>query len=229
MSRIVAVDGPIGGLQVGSTVEAQYDVPEDAWYFVENGSAHMPFCVLQEIALHPEHLANWRAVHTNGTDAPLMTPPDRIDPSALGALGYRKPGAVMLALRNEAVGRETFDRAMREYARRWAFKHPTPADFFRTVEDVSGQDLSWFWNGFFYTTDQLDLGIAGVETKEVEGRRVATVTITRGSSIVFPPSVRLRLADGSTQDARFPVQLWSTCGRQSCDRVQASVVVRSKR
>ena len=175
----------------------------------------------------PTYLANWRTVHANGTDAPLMTPPDRIDPSALGALGYRKPGAVMLALRNEAVGRETFDRAMREYARRWAFKHPTPADFFRTVEDVSGQDLSWFWNGFFYTTDQLDLGIAGVETKEVEGRRVATVTITRGSSIVFPPSVRLRLADGSTQDARFPVQLWSTCGRQSCDRVQASVVVRS--
>ncbi len=61
--------------------------------------------------------------------------------AALGAIGYRKPGAVLLTLRDNVVGRETIDRAFREYVHRWAFKHPTPGDFFRTIENVSGQDL----------------------------------------------------------------------------------------
>src|SRR5207344_1554738 len=73
----------------------------------------------------------------DGTQSPLMTPPDRIAAAALGAIAYRKPGATLLTLRDVVVGRETMDRAMREYARRWAFKHPTPGDFFRTVENVS--------------------------------------------------------------------------------------------
>ena len=110
----------------------------------------------------PEYVANWRQSVDNGTQSPLMTPPDRIDPDGLGAIGYRKPGAVLLALRDNVIGREAMDRAMREYARRWAFKHPTPADFFRTVENVSGEDLSWFWNAFFYGTDVLDIAVDGV-------------------------------------------------------------------
>ena len=72
-------------------------------------------------------------------------------------------GAVLITLRDHVVGRETMDLALREYVRRWAYKHPTPGDFFRTVENVSGQDLSWFWRGFFYTTDVLDIGIDSVK------------------------------------------------------------------
>jgi hypothetical protein len=105
----------------------------------------------------PGYVENWRASVDNGKQAPLMTPPDRVDPDALGAVGYRKPGAVLLTLRDNVIGREAMDRAMREYARRWLFKHPTPGDFFRTVENESGEDLSWFWNGFFYGTDVLDI------------------------------------------------------------------------
>ena len=105
-----------------------------------------------EAAISPERthfhrtVEDWRTRSTNGTQSPLMTPPDRIDPDALGAIGYRKPAAVLLALRDHVIGRETIDRAIREYTRRWAFKHPTPGDFFRTVENESGEDLSWFWN-----------------------------------------------------------------------------------
>src|SRR5262245_11638221 len=90
----------------------------------------------------PGYFDNWKAIVEKGPQSPLMTPPDRIDTAALGAIGYRKPGAVLLALRDNVIGRETMDRAVREYARRWAFKHPTPADFFRTIENVSGADLS---------------------------------------------------------------------------------------
>src|SRR5690606_30571294 len=61
------------------------------------------------------------------------------------------------------MGRELFDFAFREYSRRWAFKHPTPADFFRTMEDASGEDLDWFWRGWFYDTDPCDISLDSVK------------------------------------------------------------------
>src|SRR5581483_6602289 len=94
-------------------------------------------------------LASWKSAVDRHIQSPLMAAPDHIDAAALGAMGYSKPGAVLL---DNVVGRATMDRAMREYVHRWAFKHPTPGDWFRTIENVSGQDLSWFWRGFFYST-----------------------------------------------------------------------------
>jgi hypothetical protein len=149
-----------------------------------------------------------------------MTPPDRIAPAGLGAVGYRKPGAVLLALRDNVVGRETMDRAMREYTRRWAFKHPTPADFFRTVENVSGEDLSWFWNAFFYTTDVLDISVDGVGMRQSAGQTFVDVSLRRVTSIPFPVTMRLKFNDATTQDVRLPVQIWS-----HSDRYTASVAV----
>ena len=172
----------------------------------------------------PGYLANWRQVAAAGLDAPLMTPPDAIAPAALGALAYRKPAAVLLALRNHVVGPAAFDGALREYVRRWAFRHPTPGDFFRTVEDVTGEDLAWFWRSFWYTTDLLDLAVEGVtnETTAADGT-VATIVLRRTTSVPFPALLRLRLADGSARDVRLPVALWA---RPSAgDRIEASVAV----
>ena len=170
----------------------------------------------------PAMLANWKAIQSQNLSAPLMTPPDRIDRNALGALGYRKPAAVLLTLRNHVVGAEAFDRAFREYTRRWAFKHPTPADFFRTVENVTGRDLSWYWRAFFYTNDVLDLGIDDVSNATVEGQIVASIAVRRRTSIPFPIIMRLRLSDGSTENVTIPVEIWS-----SNQRVTAEVPVRS--
>jgi Peptidase family M1 domain len=164
------------------------------------------------------YLKSWAGTVEDNTQTPLMAMPDHIPASALGAMGYRKPGAVMLTLRDNVVGRETMDRAMQIYVRRWAFKHPTPGDFFRTIENVSGQDLSWFWRGFFYSTDVLDIGIDSVTS---DGS-TATVTLTKHTSILFPVSIRLALKDGSTQDVHAPVDLWSRG-----DQVQLSVPVRA--
>ena len=172
----------------------------------------------------PSYLANWRQVQDAGLAAPLMTPPDRIDRNALGAIGYRKPAAVLLTLRNHVVGAEVFDRAFREYTRRWAFKHPTPADFFRTIESVSGDDLSWYWRAFWYGNDVLDLAVEGVSNKSEEGQTTAAITVRRNTSIPFPLEMRLRLADGSTQDVRIPVDIW---GPNASTRVTAEVPVRS--
>jgi len=167
------------------------------------------------------YVEEWRAVVENGTQSPLMTMPDLINPGALGAIGYRKPAAVLLTLRDHVVGREAFDRAFREYIRRWAFRHPTPADFFRTIESYTGQDLSWFWRGFFYGTGVLDIGIDSVSSAAVNGDYRAMVTLSKHSDIPFPVELRLKLADGSTQDARLPALIW-----KDGDRYVAAIPVR---
>jgi hypothetical protein len=166
---------------------------------------------------------DWAQARDGNVDAPLMTPPDHLDAAALGALAYRKPALVLLTLRNHVVGPETFDRAFREYARRWAFRHPTPGDFFRTIENVSGADLAWFWRSFWYTTDVLDIGIEGVETSGEGANRTATLALRRMTSIPFPVAARLRLADGTTRDVRFPVDVWARPSGD--DRVRVSVSV----
>jgi hypothetical protein len=154
-------------------------------------------------------LADWKQVVAAGIESPLMTAPDHIDPAALGAIGYRKPAVTLLTLRNHVLGAETFDRAFREYTRRWAFKHPTPGDFFRTIENVSGADLSWFWRSWWYTTDKLDLAITGVETRRDGEGRTVYVEVARKTGVVFPPAVRVKYEDGTTEDFRFPVDVWA--------------------
>ncbi|NHZ78845.1 aminopeptidase [Massilia sp. CCM 8695] len=79
-----------------------------------------------------------------------------------GNNAYAKPATALIVLRETVLGRELFDFAFREYARRWKFKRPTPADFFRTMEDASGTDLDWFWRGWFYTTDAVDVSVDGI-------------------------------------------------------------------
>jgi hypothetical protein len=169
---------------------------------------------------YPAYETNWRESVENGKQAPLMTPPDRIDADALGAIGYRKPAAVLLALRDNVIGRDAMDRAMREYARRWAFKHPTPGDFFRTVENVSGDDLSWFWNAFFYGTDVLDIAVDGVSMRQAGGQSLAEIHLRRVTSIPFPVTLRLKFIDASTMDVKLPVEVWSRS-----DRYMATVPV----
>jgi hypothetical protein len=91
---------------------------------------------------------------------PIMTNSESI--TALGPNSYAKPTAALNVLRETVLGRELFDFAFREYARRWKFKRPTPSDFFRTMEDASGTDLDWFWRGWFYTTDHVDVSVDGI-------------------------------------------------------------------
>jgi aminopeptidase N len=83
-----------------------------------------------------------------------------------GPNGYSKPATALVILRETVMGRELFDRAFKEYATRWRFKHPTPYDFFRTMEESSGVDLDWFWRGWFYSTDHVDIAL----DKIVQGR-----------------------------------------------------------
>ena len=94
------------------------------------------------------------------TIAPIMSKGDHV--YSFGSNAYGKPATALWILRETIMGKELFDHAFRTYSQRWMFKHPSPADFFRTMEDASGIDLDWFWRGWFYTTDVTDIGIEGV-------------------------------------------------------------------
>lgn len=97
---------------------------------------------------------------------PIMTNSESI--LQLGNNAYGKPATALNILRETIMGREVFDQAFKEYARRWAFKHPQPADFFRTMEDASGVDLDWFWRGWFYGTEPCDIAVTNVSKYRID-------------------------------------------------------------
>ena len=111
----------------------------------------------------------WKITRYMGGDkdniSPIMTNSESIH--QFGNNAYGKPATALNILRETVMGRELFDFAFKTYSQRWMFKHPTPADFFRTMEDASGVDLDWFWRGWFYTTDHVDMAIDGVKWYKV--------------------------------------------------------------
>jgi len=143
----------------------------------------------------------------SGREEPIMTPADRIRGS-LSVTAYTKPGLGLILLRDRILGRERFDPAFREYIRRWAYKHPTPADFFRTMEDGVGEDLSWFWRSWFYTTDRLDQAVDSVAAVDSAGLVASRVYLRSAGAMPMPVELDLRFADGRQQHLSLPVEIW---------------------
>ena len=108
---------------------------------------------------------------------PIMSNSDNI--VQFGNNAYGKPAAGLTILRETIMGRELFDYAFKEYAKRWAFKHPEPADLFRTLEDASGEDLDWFWRGWFYSTEVCDISIDTIKYAKPDLNAVAAETMDR--------------------------------------------------
>ena len=100
--------------------------------------------------------------------SPIMSNPENV--YQLGPNAYAKPATALNILRETVMGPELFDHAFKTYAQRWMFKHPTPEDFFRTMEDASAVDLDWFWRGWFYTTDYVDIGVKSVKKYSVSSK-----------------------------------------------------------
>ncbi len=105
----------------------------------------------------PRHIVDYMR---GKNQVPIMTNSESV--LQRGNNAYAKPATALNILRETVLGRELFDFAFREYAQRWKFKRPTPSDFFRTMEDASGTDLDWFWRGWFYTTDSVDVSVDGI-------------------------------------------------------------------
>ena len=113
---------------------------------------------------------------------PIMTNSEQI--IQFGNNAYGKPATALNILRETVMGKEMFDHAFKEYATRWAFKHPDPADFFRTMEDASGMDLDWFWKGWFYTIDYVDIELTNVKWYKVKNTKAGIENKTQEGKIV---------------------------------------------
>ncbi len=130
--------------------------------------------------------------------APIMSNPENV--YQLGANAYGKPATALNILRETVMGRELFDHAFKTYANRWKFKHPTPEDFFRTMEDASAVDLDWFWRGWFYTTDYVDMGVKDVKKYYVSSKpnkRVREIMEQRGMTEADLPPLVYMVEEGS--------------------------------
>ena len=108
---------------------------------------------------------------------PIMTNSESI--RQFGNNAYAKPTAALNILRETVIGRDLFDYAFKTYANRWKFKHPMPSDFFRTMEDASGVDLDWFWRGWFYTTDNVDIALTDVKTFKLNSKNPEEVAAAK--------------------------------------------------
>jgi Peptidase family M1 domain len=143
-------------------------------------------------------------------DGPILTPPDRIPEPLLGISAYVKPSVGLQLLRQEILGPDAFDDAFRTYIQRWAYKHPAPADFFRTMEDASGRRLDWFWREWFVENPHFDQAIDGVRTFSSGDTNQILVAYGNRARGVLPIRARFTLSDGSVVDYNYPAEVWST-------------------
>ncbi|MBB4592023.1 M1 family metallopeptidase [Xanthomonas cannabis] len=123
-------------------------------------------------------------------------------------LTYFKGALGLVLLREQILGPERFDPAFRKYIATWAYKHPTPSDFFRLMESESGEDLSWWWRGWYFNNWQLDMGIARAQYIDHDPAKGLQLTLRSRQPLVMPVTVRVDLADGSHLDRRVPVESW---------------------
>ena len=145
-----------------------------------------------------------------GFDQPLEIGPDRINPQILGENAYVKTAVGLSLLREEILGPVAFDDAFREYTRRWAYKHPTPEDFYKTVEDASGRRLDYFWREWFLENPHFDQAIDTVVQRQVGGIDSVAVRFANRARGVLPIHARFTFDDGSKQDFDYPAEVWST-------------------
>lgn len=150
-----------------------------------------------------ELLTAYSANAAVGNEQPMITKPDEVRQLYWNA--YQKPALMLSILREAVVGRDEFDRAFREYFRRWKGKHPQPADFFRTMSDVTGRDLDWFWRSWIYTTARLDQAVDEVRR---EGDSTF-ITLSNRGQMVLPVQLELRYGDGTTERRDLPAEMWS--------------------
>lgn len=151
----------------------------------------------------------WAQFAATGRDEPGITPADRVTPDLLGQVAYNKPATGLYLLRHAILDSTRFDMAFREYIRRWAFKHPTPADFFRSMEDGVGEDLSYFWRGWFLRTDVVDQAVDSVRTRtDSSGTSFTAIFLSSPGGLPMPADLRLTFGDGSIENTRLPVEAW---------------------
>jgi hypothetical protein len=145
----------------------------------------------------------------------VMTYEDCMPQRDIGMLCYFKPGEALYLLREYVVGHDRFDYAFRSYINRWAFKHPTPKDFFRSMNEGTGEDLNWFWKEWIYKSWQLDQSVSDVKYSAgdtVNGTKGAEITIKNNKQMVMPVIIEVKESNGHTGRVTLPAEIWQALG-----------------
>lgn len=139
----------------------------------------------------------------------LSNGPDNLKERNNGTLLYSKPSAGLVLLREQILGPERFDYAFTTYIKRWAFKHPTPDDFFRTIENVAGESLQWFWRGWFANTWRLDVSVRGVKyVDSTNYSKGSLITLDNLEKMAMPVILEIKTKSGKTDRIKLPVEIW---------------------
>jgi hypothetical protein len=142
---------------------------------------------------------------------PLMTVSDAMDAPQHYQF-YGKTAYGLNLLRTVVVGKERFDYAFRKYTEAWAFKHPTPYDFFHCINNAAGEDLNWFWQQWFFTTWKLDQAITSVQYIDGDPSKGALITIANKGKMIMPVILKIELENGQAQTLQLPVEIWQRGG-----------------
>jgi hypothetical protein len=149
----------------------------------------------------------WRTYTRTGLE-PILSNPDNLKEANNGTLLYSKPSAGLTLLREEILGPERFDYAFKTYIQRWAFKHPSPDDFFRTMEAASGESLQWFWRGWFEHTWKLDVSVRGVRYVDNDAKKGAIITLDNLEQMAMPVVLDVKTKSGKTTRVNFAAEIW---------------------
>ena len=144
----------------------------------------------------------------NDKSETVMSEPDALQEANIGSALYYKPGYALDLLRNDILGKERFDYAFQLYIKRWAYKHPTPWDFFRTMENVSGEDLGWFWKGMFIDNYKLDQAITDVKYVNDDPSQGALVTVENLDRMAMPLYLQYQTENDQSDTLKIPVEIW---------------------
>ena len=142
---------------------------------------------------------------------PLMTPPEAMGLRDYG-MYYSKTSVGLNILRNSVTGPDRFDYAFKTYIRRWAFKHPQPADFFRTMNDAAGDNLNWFWKEWFYKTWKVDQAVKKITYVKDSAQNGALITIENIGQVALPVSMKVTEQNGNSEEIKLPVEIWQRGG-----------------
>ena len=145
---------------------------------------------------------------TNPELETVMSAPDNMKEANIGVLHYYKPAAGLVMLREQILGKDRFDLAFRKYIERWAFKHPTPDDFFRTMENVAGEDLNWFWRGWIVNNWRFDQAISGVKYVKNDPAQGVFITVENLEKMAMPVQLEIRTKSGKTERVNLPFEIW---------------------
>jgi len=205
---------------------------ERQWTWMDEGlNSFLEYLTAQEFSKQPYALADYNGTFPSRRGpaknivnymkgdksriSPIMTNSESI--YQFGNNAYAKPATAMNVLRTAVMGEELFDHAFQTYAQRWKFKHPTPADLFRTMEDASGVDLDWFWRGWFYTTDHVDIAVQSFRKVSIDinpgenlpmGKHFYQLKAQNVGGLPMPIIIEFEYVDGTKETQHLPAEIW---------------------